>query len=101
VESEKCLTPIDSWCVYRHTSPSGKVYIDITHYKDPQKRWGKNGILYSKCSVFYRAIQKYGWNNIKHEILFSELSEERAKNLEVSLIRHYRNLGISYNMTIG
>ena len=101
MELEKCSDTKDTWCVYRHTSPSGKVYIGITHYKDPKKRWGKNGNFYSKKVVFYRAIEKYGWDNIKHEILFQGLPEKRAKNLEVSLIQHYKKLGLSYNMTVG
>ena len=44
---------------------------------------------------------KYGWENIKHEVLFSNLTKERAKNLEIELIRHYRLLGISLNVTEG
>lgn len=44
---------------------------------------------------------KYGWDNIKHEILFTDLEEKRAKSLEIELIRHYKSLGISYNMTNG
>ena len=95
------LSNSSSWCIYRHTSPSGKVYIGITHHQNPEIRWGNNGCLYSKRTVFYKAIQKYGWSNFKHEVLFKNLSEEKAKKLEVDLIRHYKNLGISYNMTIG
>lgn len=91
----------NTWCVYKHTSPSGKVYIGITHYADPTKRWGKNGNYYSKRSVFYKAIKKYGQDNIIHEILYSNLSESKAKKLEVKLIAFYKKQGISYNMTIG
>ncbi len=86
------------WAVYRHISPSGKVYIGITS-RDPKLRWG-HGCNYNNC-IFANAIKKYGWNNIVHQIMFTGLSEDRAKNLEISLIRHYKNLGISYNMTDG
>lgn len=85
------------WILYRHTSPSGKVYIGITS-KTANKRWN-NGRGYSNCTYFYNAILKYGWDNIKHEILFTDLDESRAKSLEIELIRHYKSLGISYNMT--
>lgn len=44
---------------------------------------------------------KYGWNNITHEVLFTDLTEDRAKNLEKDLIRHYKNLNISLNITDG
>lgn len=87
------------WSLYRHTSPSGKVYIGITS-RDPKVRW-EYGYGYKSCRLFFNAILKYGWNNIKHEILFTDLDELTAKSLEIDLIRHYKNLGISYNITDG
>lgn len=88
------------WILYRHTSPSGKVYIGITSKKNPKWRW-QNGKGYIACIYFYNAILKYGWDNIKHEVLFTELEEQRAKKLEIELIRHYKSLDISYNITDG
>ena len=88
------------WTVYRHTSPSGKVYIGITSHSDVNKRW-RYGSAYKTSLLFNKAIQKYGWKNIKHEVLFTSLSEHRAKRLEIALIRHYKGLGISYNITDG
>lgn len=85
--------------VYRHISPSNKVYIGITCQK-PTARW-QNGNSYRDSVIFKRAIRKYGWKNFKHEILFSNVTENKAKQLEVSLIRHYKNLGLSYNITDG
>lgn len=90
-----------SWTIYRHISPSGKVYIGITSKRNPSNRWGRNGYNYRSSVLFYKAIQKYGWDNIKHEILFTNLSEDRVKSLEVNLIRHYKNLRLSYNITEG
>lgn len=90
---------MDSWTIYRHTSPSKKVYIGITS-RNPVKRWS-NGLGYKKSQAFRCAVDKYGWNNIKHEVLFSNLSENKAKQLEIGLIRHYKNLGISYNTSDG
>lgn len=89
------------WCVYRHTSPSNKTYVGITHYEDPKLRWGKDGKYYSKKTVFYKAIQKYGWGNIKHEVLFKNCSKEVAQKLEIAYIAYYKEQGLSYNMTIG
>lgn len=88
-----------NWSVYRHTSPSGNIYIGITS-KTPEHRW-RNGEGYKNCVVFYKAVKKYGWDNIKHEVLFTNLIEEKAKHLEIELIRHYKRLGISYNITDG
>ena len=63
-----------AYSVYKHTSPNGKVYIGITSRK-PEQRWS-NGYGYVKNKHFTHAINKYGWENIKHEILFSNLTKE-------------------------
>lgn len=76
------------YSVYKHTSPSNKVYIGITSMSPPEKRW-KNGFGYWRNKHFYNAIQKYGWDNIKHEILFEGLSKEEAENKEMELIALY------------
>ena len=88
------------WSLYRHTSPSGKVYIGITSMS-PKIRWGKNGSGYKKQPYFYNAILKYGWDNIKHEVLFSNLLEEEAKHLEQNLVSLYKEQGIAYNTADG
>lgn len=87
------------YSLYRHTSPSGKIYIGITS-QIPEKRW-YNGKGYKRHTYFFNAILKYGWDNIKHEVLFTGLNELTAKSLEIDLIRHYKSLGISYNITDG
>ena len=88
------------YTVYKHTSPSGKVYIGITKRK-PEYRWNKGKGYRKDQLLFYRAIKKYGWDNFTHEILYTGLSEKDAKNIEISLIRQYKSLGMSYNITDG
>ena len=85
--------------IYRHVSPIGRVYVGITS-QDVEIRW-RHGDNYRNSTYFKRAIRKYGWKNFKHEILFTNVEEERAKRLEIELIRHYKGLGISYNLTNG
>lgn len=74
------------WTVYKHTAPNGKVYIGITGNK-VKNRW-KNGHGY-KEQIFYRAIKKYGWENINHEILFEGLTKKQACEMEQHLIEKY------------
>lgn len=89
--------------VYKHTSPSGKVYIGITSQTKPEYRWGKNGNRYNNNEHFYRAIQKYGWGNIKHEILCEGLNKEEACKKEIELITKYKsnNAELGYNICSG
>lgn len=90
------------WCVYMHTNKiNGKKYIGITSLK-PVERWGTKGQKY-KTSHFYNAIKKYGWDNFTHEILFTELEEQEAKDTEIRLISKYKtkNSEYGYNLTDG
>ena len=66
-----------TYIVYKHTSPSGKVYIGITS-RTPEARWGKDGVEYKLNKHFWNAIQKYGWDNFDHEILCTNLNYEDA-----------------------
>lgn len=67
--------------IYRYISPSGKSYIGQT-IRSLKERAGKDGVQYTNCSIFFRAIQKYGFNNFQFEILEEvklELIDEREK----------------------
>lgn len=89
------------WKVYSHTNLiNGKVYIGITSKENPNRRW-RNGEGYYKSLFFYNAIKKYGWDNFEHKILFENLDENTAKNIEQKLIRKYKKENISYNITDG
>lgn len=89
------------YCLYKHITPSGKVYIGITS-QNPLHRWN-NGKGYFNCkkSPFKSSIIKYGWDNITHEILYTGLTEQEAKDKEMQYIAYYKNLGLSLNVTDG
>ena len=89
------------YIVYKHTCPNGKIYIGITS-QHPNSRW-RNGDGYISNDHFYRAIKKYGWENIKHEILFKGLTKEESEKKEIELIALYNstNPEIGYNMREG
>lgn len=79
------------WTVYKHTNKeNGKVYIGITG-QPVERRWRGDGSGYKKCLLFYRAIQKYGWDNFTHEILHSGLTKKEAEDLEQKLIKKYKS----------
>lgn len=85
------------WSVYKHTSPTNKVYIGITS-KAPKDRW-MSGYGYRKNDHFNKAIKKYGWNNIRHEVLFTNLTQNEAEEKEKELISFYKsnNRDFGYN----
>lgn len=93
--------------IYKHTSPSGKVYIGQT--VNIKKRWGTNGEHYKTKKKngdfiqhsFARAILKYGWENFTHEIILECHTKAEADYAERYLIKWYKLHNISYNITEG
>lgn len=90
-----------AWTVYMHKFPNSKVYIGITS-QNVNKRWN-DGKGYKTQKLMWKAIQKYGWENIEHNILYDNLEERKAKEIEKELIKKYQsnNLKYGYNLTIG
>ena len=81
------LGGLSLYTVYKHTAPNGKVYIGITKRK-LEERW-EAGKGYKSNSLFYKAILKYGWANIKHEVIKSGLTKEEAEIAEIYYISLY------------
>lgn len=75
------------YLVYRHTAPNGKMYIGVTSLPT-YKRW-RYGYGYKNNPYFFNAIQKYGWNNFKHEILLDNLTREEASLAEEIFITYW------------
>lgn len=92
----------NEYIVYKHTSPNGKVYIGITS-QNPERRWRKNGEGYKDHNYFWNAIQKYGWDNFTHEILFNDLTAEQAYKKEQEFISYYKSNDsrYGYNLSSG
>ena len=87
-----------NYTVYKHTCPNGKVYIGITG-RSPKIRWdyGRN---YKNNKHFTNAIQKYGWDNIKHDVLFENLTKQQAEQKEIELISEYKATNSKYGYNI-
>ena len=90
----------NKWTVYVHIVPkeiSGyewdKRYIGITRQK-PAKRWA-NGLGY-QGQPFYNAVRKYGWNNMRHEIIAEVFDYNDALRLEEIYITLFKSSDIKY-----
>ena len=86
------------YIVYKHISPSNKVYIGITS-RVPKKRWN-NGNGYLNNDYFMKAIKKYGWDNFQHIILYNNLSKEEAETKEIELIKRFKSDKRKYGYNI-
>lgn len=87
--------------IYKHTSPSSKVYIGMT--KQTVDRRSQNGNGYNTQRLFWNAIQKYGWENFEHDILEDNLTHDEACEREQYYIRLYKSniRKFGYNVTSG
>lgn len=74
--------------IYCYTSPSGKRYIGQTKTTLKERAGSINYRSYKGCTAFYNAIQKYGIENFKVEIL-CEVPEELLTETETQYILYY------------
>lgn len=89
--------------VYMHTNIiNGKKYVGITS-KEPTRRWKGNGSGYRNNEHFWNAIQKYGWDNFEHDVIYQGLNLDEASCIEKELIAKYNtnNPNFGYNLTSG
>lgn len=86
-----------SWCIYKHTSPTGKCYIGQTS-KEPEARWA-NGKGYKTQFLFNLAITLWGWQNFTHEILEENIPTLQEANQREKYWIHVYNAYLNgYNM---
>lgn len=81
------------YTVYMHICPNGKRYIGITG-QGVEKRWNY-GHGYD-TQLFGRAVKKYGWANITHEILFDGLTLDEAYQRERESIAAFKTKDPQY-----
>ena len=86
--------------IYKYTSPSGKYYIGQTCKPTQAQRAGFQGSGYQYCTAFWRAIQKYGWDNFKYEELEKVDNVEEANNREIYYIKLYHSNNPQYGYNI-
>lgn len=90
----------DNYKVYCLTNTiNGKQYVGITK-QDVIKRW-KSGKGYKKPTRIGSAIAKYGWNNFNKEVLFENLTQKQAIEVEKEYIKKLDTINSGYNVQEG
>lgn len=96
------------YLIYMYIFPNGKKYIGKST-KPLSQRQGRDWTKYETCTLLWKAIQKYGTENIRTEILFEgDITHEEAAELERKYIaeyktnvNRYKNPQYGYNLTDG
>lgn len=80
--------PHKRYTVYCRISPDGRVYVGCT-YQTLEQRSGPFGERYADNKRFYEAIQKYGWESFRTEVILVTDSLEEASQAELAKIKEY------------
>lgn len=96
-----------SHIIYKLTFPNGKSYIgqtkqEFNSYMNDYLNLSKNENYKSYNRLIYKAIRKYGWDNVLKEILFT-VSEEFVDDVERYFIKLYNSTNkiFGYNIEDG
>ncbi len=82
---------MESICsVYILTLPNNKIYVGYTSMS-PDELWADNGDVYEDNKRLYPDIQVAGWNNIKREIVYINLSRSDALEKKKELCLKYKS----------
>ena len=84
----------NNYSVYQHVTPDGMYYFGQTN--NIKRRWSNNGAEY-KGTALYPYIEKYGWDNIQHIVLFKDQTRENALWIEDFLITTAQEDGVCIN----
>ena len=84
----------NNYVVYQHVTPDGMYYFGQS--QNVERRWRNNGAEYKKTSL-QPYIEKYGWDNIQHIVLFRDQTKEDALWIEDFLITTAREDGVCIN----
>ena len=82
------------YVVYQHVTPDEMYYFGQT--QNVEKRWSNNGIYY-RGTALQPYIERFGWDNIQHIILFRDQTRENALWIEDFLITTAREDGVCIN----
>ena len=83
-----------NYSVYQHVTPDGMYYFGQT--QNVKQRWSNNGAGYKETAL-YPYIEKYGWDNIQHIVLFKDQTRENALWIEDFLNTTAQEDGVCIN----
>ena len=83
-----------NYVVYQHVTPDKMYYFGAT--QNVERRWSNNGAEYKRTSL-QPYIEKYGWENIQHIVLFRDQTKEDALWIENFLIETAQEDGVCIN----
>lgn len=96
-------TANDHYSVYMHVFPNGKKYFGITS-RNPETRW-RRGLGYATGTQkrLAAAITRFGWDNVTHIILLTNLDLKTAELAERFLIKKEDSTNpiFGYNISLG
>ena len=78
---------------------NNKVYIGQTHLTNINRRF-RGGHGYKGSPHFYKAIQKYGWDNFEHIVLECNISKIDVNEREKQYIKKYKATDPQYGYNI-
>lgn len=84
-----------TYVVYCHTCPNGMQYIGCTC--NVKRRWVPSRYK-TRNTPFKDVIERFGWDAITHEILYSNLTRDEALKIEDELICTANKNGTSLNV---
>lgn len=86
---------VKGFWVYTHTTPDGFVYVGRSGEDRTNYRWQASHYNHTSLE---KHIEKWGWQNITHEIMQDGLTEEESFELEREYINMYSEYGILINV---
>ena len=93
--------PVRLGLIYKFTSPSNKSYIGKT-VQSFSKRMCQHKTKSSRCTALKNAINKYGWAEMKREIVEENIPEDQLDQREKYWIKMYNTIAPhGYNLTEG
>lgn len=79
--------------VYEHWTPDNMVYVGVT-CQDLKLRWYESQY---RTTALKEHIDKWGWNNIKHKVIYTTPDRAEAYKVEDEMYWYYKEKGIVIN----